>query len=281
MLEIVAPAKVNLSLKVLGKRPDGYHDLRSLVCPVSLFDRLQISECGEGFRFSCSDATLPLDGGNLVVRAARLFCEREGIASKFEIRLEKGIPHGAGLGGGSSDAAAVLEGLNRILARGLSVEVLSDMAAELGSDVPLFLRRGAVWISGRGERVEPAVLPRDWSLVLVKPGFGVSTPWAYGALAAARAEVGLDDVETDIGGVILANDLERPVFRKYLLLAEIKRWFAAQEGCLGALMSGSGSTVFGVFDADLDAGRCSEAFTREFGPEFWVREARTMGCLGG
>lgn len=282
MLEIVAPAKVNLSLRILGKRPDGYHDLRSLVCPVSVFDRLRLRAGSEvGILFRCSDSTIPSDETNLVVRAARLFCDQVGIEPALEIDLEKGIPHGAGLGGGSSDAAATLMGLNRLCGTNLSVDVLSLMAEQLGSDVPLFLRSGAVWITGRGERVEAATLPREWSLLMVKPGFGVPTPWAYGALAGAVELPGIDFGRRDIGGVVLENDLERPVFGKYLLLAEVKRWFSGQERCLGALMSGSGSTVFGVFDVDGEAEECASRFREEFGGEFWVRVARTLGRSGG
>ncbi len=281
MLEVVAPAKVNLSLRVLGKRPDGYHDLRSLVCPVSVFDRLRLRVCeAAGITFRCSDPTIPSDGTNLVVRAARIFCERVGIEPALEIELEKGIPHGAGLGGGSSDAAATLSGLNRLYDKELTVPDLSILAEALGSDVPLFLRSGAVWISGRGERVEPAVLPRDWALLMVKPGFGVPTPWAYGALASAVDLPGVDVRGQDIGGVVLENDLEKPVFGKYLLLADVKRWLVEQERCLGALMSGSGSTVFGVFDLEGEAEECAERFRSEFGDDFWVRVARTMGGSG-
>ena len=282
MLEVVAPAKVNLSLRILGKRPDGYHDLRSLVCPVSVFDRLRLRAGSEvGILFRCSDSTIPSDETNLVVRAARLFCDQVGIEPALEIDLEKGIPHGAGLGGGSSDAAATLRGLNQMYGSDLSVEALSLMAEQLGSDVPLFLRSGAVWIAGRGERVEAATLPREWSLLMVKPGFGVPTPWAYGALAGAGELPGIDFGGRDIGGVVLENDLERPVFGKYLLLAEVKRWLSEQERCLGALMSGSGSTVFGVFDVDGEAEECAERFREEFGGEFWVRVARTLGRSGG
>jgi 4-diphosphocytidyl-2-C-methyl-D-erythritol kinase len=264
MLEIFAPAKVNLSLRILGKRPDGYHDLRSLVCPVSVFDRLRLRAGSEaGISFRCSDSTIPSDGTNLVVRAARLFFDQVGIEPALEIDLEKGIPHGAGLGGGSSDAAATLRGLNQMYGSDLSVEALSLMAEQLGSDVPLFLRSGAVWIAGRGERVEAATLPREWSLLMVKPGFGVPTPWAYGALAGAGELPGIDFGGRDIGGVVLENDLERPVFGKYLLLAEVKRWLSEQERCLGALMSGSGSTVFGVFDVDGEAEECAERFRED------------------
>jgi 4-diphosphocytidyl-2-C-methyl-D-erythritol kinase len=282
MLEVVAPAKINLSLRVLGKRLDGYHDLRSLVCPVSVFDRLRFWEGSEaGISFRCSDATIPSDDTNLVVRAARLFCDRLGIEAALEIELEKGIPHGAGLGGGSSDAAATLAGLNQLYDKRLPVEALSAFAEELGSDVPLFLRSGAVWLGGRGERVEPAVLPRDWAVLMVKPEFGVPTPWAYGALAGSVELPGINFRGQDIGGVVLENDLERPVFGKYLLLAEMKRWLAEQGRCLGALMSGSGSTVFGVFDVEGEAEECAGRFREEFGGEFWVRVARTMGRSRG
>src|SRR3954469_13517103 len=156
MIELLAPAKANLSLRVLGKRTDGFHELESLVCPISLFDRLELDHRPEqGIAFTCDDATLPTGDDNLAVRAARLFCASCGLEPNLRVHLAKQIPHGAGLGGGSSDAASVLLGLDALFETRLPTAALAAMAADLGSDVPLFIYRSAAVIRGRGERVEP------------------------------------------------------------------------------------------------------------------------------
>ena len=179
-MEFHAPAKINLSLRVLGRRADGFHDLESLMCPVSVFDTLDVTlrEAG-GLEFVCDDGTLPAGDDNLVVRAARLFCALRGIEPNVRIALTKHIPHGAGLGGGSSDAATTLLALDRLFETRLSREALAAMAAEIGSDVPFFIYDSAAMIRGRGERVEPVAFPHALPLLLIKPPFGVPTPWAY------------------------------------------------------------------------------------------------------
>ena len=144
----LAPAKINLSLKILGLRPDGFHDLSSLMLPVSVFDALEFERKKDGdLEFTCSEPDIPVDEGNLVVRAAMLFCSTFQVPSKLRISLKKGIPHGAGLGGGSSDAASTLLALDALFETRLAREKLAELAAILGSDVPFFVYESAAWIA--------------------------------------------------------------------------------------------------------------------------------------
>lgn len=252
-VKLHAPAKINLSLNILGKRPDGFHEIESLMVPITLCDTLEIGEATEpGIAFSCSDSTLPCDDSNLVVRAARRFFETVGRAPALRIHLEKAIPHGAGLGGGSSDAASTLDGLNRLLGEPLTPATLHQLAAELGSDVPFFLAKGAAICRGRGEIVTPTPFPHRLPLLLVKPDFGVPTPWAYGRWAASKEIPGVPYAAQTFPWGTLVNDMERPVFEKYLFLATVKQWLLRQPETAGALMSGSGATCFAVLHREED-----------------------------
>ena len=173
-IELLAPAKVNLNLTVKGRRKDGFHDIESLMVPISIFDRLRISHVEKGeLQFTCSDESLPTGDENLVVRAARLFCESTGMEPRLKIALTKEIPHGAGLGGGSSDAASTLLGLNRLFETELSREALAKMAAELGSDIPFFIYQSAAVIRGRGETVSPQPFRHSLSLLLIRAECGL------------------------------------------------------------------------------------------------------------
>ena len=170
-MQFPAPAKINLSLRVLRRREDGFHEIETLMAPVSIRDTLDIERrSGGGIEFTCSDATLPVDGTNLVVRAARAFFTITRIAPDVRIFLQKEIPHGAGLGGGSSDAAVTLLALDAVFETRLPHAELTRIAAEIGSDVPFFLARSAAWCRGRGEIVEPCALPRALPLLLIKSG---------------------------------------------------------------------------------------------------------------
>lgn len=272
----LAPAKVNLSLRVLGRRPDGFHDLKSLMVPVSVCDALDIDlKDGGELEFTCSAPGVPQDEGNLVVKAVRLFCAAAGVAPWLRIRLEKAIPHGAGLGGGSSDAATTLIALDVLFETRMSLPELCGIAAEIGSDVPFFLSRSAAWIGGRGEIVEPVSGLEPVPLLLVKPPFGVPTPWAYKHWKDSMEipDVSYEEQSTRAG--MLVNDLERPVFQKYLFLADLKRWFMSQPEVDGALMSGSGATVFAVLREPGVAARLEERLESEFGSELWVQSCET------
>lgn len=275
-MQISAPAKINLSLTIKGKRPDGFHEIESLMVPLTLADALTLEEAREpGIAFTCSEPSLPCDDSNLVVRAARRFFETLGRAAAVRIHLEKHVPHGAGLGGGSSDAAATLSGLNAMLSSPLPPETVAALAAELGSDVPFFLAHGAAVCWGRGEQVEPVDFPQALPLLLIKPAFGVPTPWAYKRWKDSLEIPGVPYAPQAFPWGTLVNDLERPVFEKYLFLATLKRWLLAQSETAGALMSGSGSTSFAVL-RDEEAGPALEARVKtEFG-EVWTCRCRTV-----
>ena len=277
-MEFHAPAKINLSLRVLGRRADGFHDLESLMCPVSVFDTLDVTRrAAGGLEFVCDDATLPVGDDNLVVRAARLFGSTAGVEPHLRIALTKHIPHGAGLGGGSSDAATTLLALDRLFETRLSREALAEMAAELGSDVPFFIYQSAAMIRGLGERVEPVAFPHALPLLLIKPPFGVPTPWAYSRWKDACEIPDVSYAAQTFPWGELVNDLERPVFEKYIFLADVKRWLLAQPEAVGALMSGSGATVFAVLRSKEDAEPLGERVAREFGADLWLCACETVG----
>ena len=277
-MEFFAPAKVNLSLRVFRRREDGFHEIESLLCPLSLFDTLEFAHREEdSLEFLCDDTTLPTGDDNLVVRAAKLFCESCGVEPRLRIQLTKRIPHGAGLGGGSSDAAATLIGLNRLFETQLSREALSAMAADLGSDVPFFIYQSAAIIRGRGERVDPVAFPHELPLFLIKPPFGVPTPWAYKHWRDSREVSGVRYDAQEFPWGALVNDLERPVFEKYLFLADLKSWLLAQAEVAGALMSGSGATIFAVLHDKSGAESLAPRVVAEFGTNLWCCVCETVG----
>src|SRR5947209_5213569 len=154
-MQVVAPAKINLSLRVLGKRPDGFHEIETLIAPMALYDTIEIKKQNRWIDFNCDDPTISAGDDNLVVRAARLFLEQAKIKSGLSIKLQKRIPHGAGLGGGSSDAAATLRGLNQLFETNLSSDELAKLASAIGSDVPFFISQSTALCKARGEVVEP------------------------------------------------------------------------------------------------------------------------------
>lgn len=276
-MEFLAPAKVNLSLRVLRRREDGFHEIESLMVPVALFDRLDIElRASGGLEFVCSDPALPADEGNLAVRAARLFCGTFGLEPNLRLALEKRIPHGAGLGGGSSDAAAVLLALNHLFETDLTRETLTKLAAELGSDVPFFIAQSAAWCRGRGEQVSAAEFPHRLPLLLIKPPFGVPTPWAYQRWKDSREIPGVHYAEQTFPWGTLVNELERPVFEKFVFLAGLKTWLLAQPEVAGALLSGSGSTVLAVLREKSAAEALGMRLAAEFGQDLWVYLAETL-----
>ena len=275
-MEFLAPAKVNLALRVLRRRDDGFHEIETLMAPISIFDTLEIErrESG-GLVFTCSDTTLPTDERNLAVRAAQHFCGSFGFQPNVSIALQKEIPHGAGLGGGSSDAATVLLALDALFKTELPREELAALAAELGSDVPFFIYQSPAWCRGRGEIVEPCALAPQ-PVLLIKPPFGVPTPWAYQRWRNSLEIPGIAYAAQPFVWGELVNDLERPVFEKFLQLAELKSWLLAQPETAGALMSGSGSTVFALLHGKSAGVTLAERFLAEFGTTFWLGLAETV-----
>lgn len=268
-LTLHAPAKLNLSLRVLGKRPDGLHEIDTLMVKLpGLADQLEFRET-TGFSFHCDDPEVPGDERNLVVQAVRFYEAAAGLACGCAISLKKSIPHGAGLGGGSSDAAATLLGLDQLHAGKLGAERLHELAAAVGSDVAFFLTPGAARCTGRGEIVEPVPAPPATRVLLLKPWFGVPTPDAYERWGASRELPGICYAARELGGVALVNDLERPVFGKHRFLAELKQWLLERRETAAALLCGSGSTVFAVLREDADAEALAQCARHELDPGLW------------
>lgn len=245
--------------------------------PVSVFDSLEIGHQSEGdLDFSCSDPSVPSGEDNLVVRAVRLFCSSFGFLPRLRVHLVKEIPHGAGLGGGSSDAATTLLALNDLFQTELTKETLADLGAELGSDVPFFIYQSGAEIRGRGELVTPKPGLPQLPLLLIKPPFGVPTPWAFKEWKGSTEIPGIPYAEQRFSWGTLVNDLERPVFQKYILLADLKRWLLEQPEVDGALMSGSGATVFAVLREKDRGYALGERLGAEFGTDFWVYLCETI-----
>lgn len=253
-IRIHAPAKVNLCLRVIGRRPDGYHDIESVFYQVGLFDTLTIEPC-EKLEFECDSRDIGPPESNLAVRAAELLRAETGTTAGARLRLEKKIPAGAGLGGGSSDAAAALKALNVFWRLGLSAGRLHELAERLGSDVPFFIHGPAARVGGRGEVVEPFVPPEPLHLLLVKPECSVPTAWAYQSLDLTNkgtdyklACFGIADLATGRMPEAFHNDFEAVVIARFPVIGEIKAGML-ELGAMGAVMSGSGSAVAGLFSS--------------------------------
>jgi len=277
-MQLYPPAKINLSFEIKGPREDGFHEIETLMAPISLADRLTIERHSEteAIDFSCDDPSLPSGDDNLVVRAARLFLKTAQVEAGVRITLEKKIPHGAGLGGGSSDAASTLLGLNDLFETRLERKVLMELAAEIGSDVPFFIAGSAAICRGRGELVTPTELAKSLTLLLLKPEFGVPTPWAYGRWKDSRELPGVEYEPQEFTGVRFVNDLERPVFEKFIVLAHLKTWLRQQPEVAVALMSGSGSTVFAVLRDGSDAEELAMRVRGNFDPTLWTWVCQTQ-----
>ncbi|WP_199177349.1 4-(cytidine 5'-diphospho)-2-C-methyl-D-erythritol kinase [Geothermobacter hydrogeniphilus] len=258
-----AAAKINLCLHVLGRRSDGYHELAMLMQQVGLYDRVTITlRDRPGIEIVCPGLQLAAGEENIAARAARMVLEKAGARCGAVIAIEKQIPVAAGLGGGSSDAATVLRGLNQMLKAGLSVQEMMSMGIRLGADVPFFLLDSAAWATGIGECLRPvADLPRVWYL-LVNPNIPVSTAWVFRnlGLTSPGQTAKLREFPRDSGDLVrlFHNDLEAVTCRRFPVVAEMKQKLLSA-GALGALMSGSGATVFGLFDSE-SAAREAERF---------------------
>ena len=277
-MQVSAPAKINLFLKVLRRRPDGFHEIETFISPISLCDQIKIdkNKRGQGISFRCDDPSVPRGSENLAVRAANAFFTATQTKPAVSIVLKKIIPHGAGLGGGSSDAAAVLLALNQLFATKLSRQKLAKLGSTIGSDVAFFIFESAAVCTGRGEIVTPRKLTQQLSILLVKPDFGVSTPWAYRRWQNSRELPGISYVQQDFRGQKLHNDLERPVFEKFVFLARIKMWLLQQKEVAAALMSGSGSTIFAVLRPNADIDLLAKRVRKELDREIWTCVCETL-----
>jgi 4-diphosphocytidyl-2-C-methyl-D-erythritol kinase len=260
-------AKINLTLEILGKRPDGFHELATWMVPVGLYDSMEIERASRP-SFLSNAPELKGDSSNLVIRAAQIFNRAASIDVAYAIRLEKKIPIGAGLGGGSSNAAATLRLLNDLHNGPFRLQQLEELAASLGSDVAFFIYGRSAWCTGRGERIEPRAFPDNLWVCLFKPGFAVSTAAAYRAYAQLAGECKRGR-QTDTRWGKLRNDLEPAVLPKYLFLRLGKVWLEKQSETLFALMSGSGSTTFAIVRSQADGETLQARFRAEFGERTW------------
>ena len=283
-MTIFSPAKINLYLRIVGKRPDGYHELETVMLPLDFGDQISLLSRKTGITLACDDPRLPTDDSNLALRAARVMAKAFGTDRGAKIGLKKRTPLAAGLGGGSSNAAATLLGLNRLWKLNAPSKKLHTLAASLGSDINFFMAGGAALCRGRGEKIEPVPCKLSGAILLVNPGFGISTKWAYESWARSATESRLTVpppevslllralAEDDLAGVsrCLSNSLEAPSIRKFPVLELIKRAMR-DGGAVGALMSGSGATVFGLFpDAKL-AKASAQRVREQFGPSMWTQ----------
>jgi len=256
-LKFKTPAKINLGLHVHGKRKDGFHELETIFQMVSLYDEMELEPLSSGIKLECDTPGIPTDDTNLACKAALLLRKSCQVEDKgVSIRLKKKIPFGAGLGGGSGNAAGVLMGLNRLWSLNVEREKLVALASELGSDVPFFLTSPCALGMGRGEQLKALEPCSKFQVLLVFPGFPIATPWVYQNLklkltkrgnniSILRKNLSLSDIASL--GSQLYNDLEPVVIQRFpeiqVIKDELRTW-----GALGVLLSGSGSTVFGIFD---------------------------------
>jgi 4-diphosphocytidyl-2-C-methyl-D-erythritol kinase len=242
---LLAPAKVNLILLVLGKRPDGYHEIFTLMQKVNLYDVLYLEKTTDGIILTTNTSELACDETNLVYKAAKYFLKVLNQPGGVKIHLKKRIPIAAGLGGGSSDAAITLIGLNRLFGHPLPKARLIEIGAELGSDVPFFFYHGAAIATGRGEIIRPLPFPLPFWYVIVTPPVKVSTKWAYTQVRLTRGQI-----QTKIGSPeeilkFLVNDLEPGVVKTFKEIEEAKR-LLQRAGGRYILLSGSGASVFAL-----------------------------------
>ena len=295
---IFAPAKLNLFLAITGRRPDGFHDLVSVVAPLAFGDTLTAeldsgTETPQRFALTCSDPAVPVDESNLIVKAARAFAEATGWTGGARFHLEKNIPMGAGLGGGSSNGVAALRALNALAGNPLDPVRLASVAATLGSDCPLFLAGVPVTMRGRGERIEAlaaeaAARLRGRRVIVFKPSFGVPTAWAYRRLAEQaaesaevylppeRAEQRLREWIANPGAGaerLLFNNLERPAFEKFIALPMLSEQLQAKFG-LAPRMTGSGSACFAFLSDASPLDEIALAIRSAWGESAFVVDTR-------
>ncbi len=287
VLKLASACKVNLLLNILGRRDDGFHELETLIHPVPMYDELHLERIGDGINLSCNDTRLALDETNLVFRAAKAFLKEVKSTEGVRIHLQKNLPIAAGIGAGSANAGMTLRGLNQLWDKPLSYLNLHELASGLGSDIPFFLQDGPAVALGRGQQVnplEPFPALQGVGMLLINPGFGVSTPWAYQQLcgnsaalngepgrAQALAEALRQGTLVDVADLFY-NSLEAAVFAKHPVLPVICDYFR-ENGAIVALMSGSGATIFALTSSRSDAEALRAKYHGYFGEAGWSRTA--------
>ncbi len=284
MFTLKAPAKINWLLSVKYKRDDGYHEITSLMQCVSLYDYLSFETSDEDNIKIMTDSGISPEE-NLVYKAAKLLKEQMSVKNGATITLKKEIPLSAGLGGGSSDAACALTGLNKLWNLGLKKEELSELGGTLGSDIPFFFNAPFAKVEGRGEVVTQIVAKIPYAVLLVNPGIGISSKWAYTEISGLLTKIpksddniqlfcqALDKQDFKTISLMLKNDLEAPVIMRHKVIKDIKDKMISA-GARASLMSGSGSTVFGVFDDKEKALKAADAMKPN-----WFRVVETLTAV--
>ena len=287
---VFSPAKLNLFLAITGRQADGFHSLVSVAAPVTFGDTLEIEPAADGFSLICDEPTLEVDETNLVLRAARSFAAASGWKGGARFTLTKRIPVGAGLGGGSSNAVAALLGLNKLAGVSLDAGRMAEIAAQLGADCTLFLNGGPVVLRGRGERVEPLTAAaagrlRGRRVLIFKPGFPISTAWAYRQMATGAPATYLPETEAESrlaawvnnakaeAEALLFNNMEGPAFGKYIALPVLLDVLRSEFG-LAPRMSGSGSACFALLPDQGPAAAIIGRIREYWGDEAFAAETR-------
>lgn len=269
---LLAPAKINLRLEVHEKRVDGYHEIRSIMVKVGLYDVLSLCPTPEGVKMTTNNKQIPLDHGNLAFKAASLLMRDANVPGGLHIHLEKNIPIAAGLGGGSSDAATTMKGINQQYGLNYSPAELMKLGAKIGADVPFFFSPGPAFASGIGERLSPIKLTPSFWILFVTPSISVSTAWAYSQIHTQPKKSTLNFLEKidllKFGKEILYNDLESVVIPHFPEIGMIKQ-IVEGFGAWGSLMSGSGPTVFGIFFEEREAKRAEKNLAKNYGDRNW------------
>lgn len=276
-MEVRAHAKINLSLRILGKREDGYHELETLMTEISLHDTLRLERLPNEspWKLTCSRPELET-ADNLVANALRAIEAEVAVPLPVAVHLEKRIPSGAGLGGGSSDAAATLRGVTKLFNLEIGTGRLLEIAATLGSDVPFFLFGRPCLCTGRGDAPRPVPLRTGHDFVLFKLPFDIPTPWAYRQWSSSKEAAEFAYREQKLPWVTLVNDLERPVYAKYLILGQLKNWLLQQEEVVAALLTGSGSALFAVLHEAEQAPALLARARERYGEQLWAEPAKTL-----
>ncbi|CUU07587.1 4-diphosphocytidyl-2-C-methyl-D-erythritol kinase [Candidatus Kryptobacter tengchongensis] len=265
-IKLLSPAKINIGLRVLRKRVDGYHDIETIFHEVKLFDEIEM-EIYDEIEFESDSDEIPRGFENLCLKAVRIFFESFGIHSGVRIYLKKRIPVGAGLGGGSSNSATVLKGLNILFNVGADDDHLCELGSLIGSDVPFFIKGGTAYATGRGEIIEPIDVKVPYKIVIVYPGVKISTAWAYENLKLKGHEgeeslkkIFVENVKNPAAlRELIGNDFEELVFSHYPVVEDVKRKLY-KLGSVFSLMSGSGSAVFGFFE-EIDEDKLKSTFS--------------------
>ncbi|MGA7160328.1 MAG: 4-(cytidine 5'-diphospho)-2-C-methyl-D-erythritol kinase [Bacteroidota bacterium] len=265
-----AYAKINLGLRVLRKREDGFHDIETIFHRINLFDELTVEPSNSAISISCDNQALPINENNLCWKAVDLLRNELGTIQGAAIGIKKNIPIGSGLGGGSSDAASVLVSLSSLWKTPIDPSTLANVALNIGSDVPFFLHNRSAYAEGRGERLSFVRLSLPYFVLVVTPTIHLSTAWAYGELSKRRQPTVrqakfYDGATCTVANIssLMENDFEDVVFNAYPEIARLKQELLSH-GAAFALLSGSGSSVFGLFNNETDARQAENFFSLDY-----------------